>query len=399
MKPLPLIILFLVIGLGILMTWRVTAEWTQAAPGRNNTESTVPVALAPVTREHLELRRTFSGSLEATRRTNVASKIAGRVERVRVDLADEVENGQVLIELNDDEEAAALRQAEAAMAVADANLREARDALEISRRTLQRQETLRDRGVTSDAQLDAARAEQLAATSRVAVAEAELQRAMSATETARIRLGYTSIAGLWTEGDDLRVVADRSVEEGDTVQANQSLITLVELDPIKSVVFVTERDYGRLQPGQSCVIRTDAYPTRTFSGKVARIAPVFEAGSRQARVELTVDNPDRQLRPGMFIRAEVVLGEEDDAITVPEAAIIRREDKEILFLANENATSVRRIVVQTGISDRGKVQVLEPELNGRVVVLGQQLLEDGAAIVVPDEQEADTSDSHSEGSP
>ena len=114
-------------------------------------------------------------------------------------------------------------------------------------------------------------------------------------------------------GDDRRVVAQRHVEEGDTVAANSPSFTIVELDPMTAVIHLTGRDYGRLESGQPVTLKTDANPGETFVGEVSRVAPVFQQASRQARAELTVANPQHRLKPGMFVRAEAVLERVEDA--------------------------------------------------------------------------------------
>ena len=84
--------------------------------------------------------------------------------------------------------------------------------------------------------------------------------------------------------------------------------------------FVTERDYARLQTGQVASLTTDAFASETFSGTIQRIAPVFRESTRQARVELRVDNLELRLKPGMFVRATVILDRVEDAVIVPEQA-------------------------------------------------------------------------------
>ena len=96
------------------------------------------------------------------------------------------------------------------------------------------------------------------------VTKAQVIRAQAALETARIRLGYTEVNAGWRGGREQRVVAERYVDEGETVTANAPLLRIVELNPIKGVFFVTERDYATLQPGQRASLITDAYPDATF---------------------------------------------------------------------------------------------------------------------------------------
>ena len=343
----------------------------------------MPVEVMPVEHGPIELRRTFSGTLEARAEFLVAPKVGGRVERLMVNIADLVKRGQKVAELDSEEYVQAVAQAKADLAVAKANLAEARNALEIVRRELQRIETLRQRGVASESQFDAVKAEELASQSALEVAAAQVVRAEAALETARIRLGYTQIIAGWNGGNERRIVAERYVDEGETVSANTRLLRIVELDPITGVIFVTERDYARLQPGQEILLTTDAYLGETFTGRIERIAPVFREATRQARVELTIANPEQRLKPGMFIRTTVVLARQADAVILPAKALVQRDGRTGVFQVSTDGASVHWREVTTGIRDGDRVEILDEDLSGRVVTLGQQLLDDGSLITIP----------------
>lgn len=340
------------------------------------------VEVAAVVRRSLEQQRTLSGALEAESEVVVAPKAGGRIKRLTVDLADLVQRGQVVALLDDAEYAQAVKQAEAELAVAQAQLSRARNALELSRREGQRVVALRERGIASDSESDLAEADQREKEAQAEVAAAEVNRAQAALEAARIRYEYTRVSADWSEGVDQRMVAERFVEEGDMVSANQPLLRVVQLDPIVAVISVTERDYGRLQPGMEAAFTTDAFPGETFRGRITRIAPVFRETSRQARVELTLANPDARLKPGMFIRASITVDRAEDAVVVPEAALTERGEVEGVFLVEETGDRVRWVPVKTGIRSRAGAQVLAPPLAGRVVTLGQHLIADGSPVRV-----------------
>jgi RND family efflux transporter MFP subunit len=177
------------------------------------------------------------------------------------------------------------------------------------------------------------------------------------------------------------------VASGDTVAANAPLLSIVQIDQLRAVFFVTERDYARLRIGQSAALSTDAHPARTFDAALSRIAPVFRQTSRQARIELTVDNRDGHLKPGMFVRIAVLLDAADDAVMVPAAAMVRRGGRTGVFVldphaAQEDHATVRFVVVEVGLQDGERVQILGDGVTGRVVTLGQQLLEDGSVVRV-----------------
>lgn len=350
---------------------------------KNKQRGAAPVEVAAIEHGPIERQRIFSGTLEARANFIVAPKIAGRVERLNVDLADTVKRGQIVAELDDAELVQAVAQADADRVVAEAKLAEAGNALAIAKRELKRMETLQSRGVASDSQFDTAKADELAKEAAVKVAEAQLNRAESALETTNIRQGYTRVVASWTGGKETRVVAERFVDAGDTVAANTPLLSIVELDPINAIMFVTEKDYGRLEHDQTVSLTTDAYGEQTFDGTIARISPVFRQNSRQARVELSIANPDHRLKPGMFVRAQVMLGRVEDATIVPEDALVKRNETDGLFIISDSGNTVSWRPITIGIRNKRRVQVIGDNIAGRVVTLGQQLIEDGSEITIP----------------
>ena len=346
----------------------------------------VPVEVAQIQRGPIALQRTFSGELEALAEFVVAPKVSGRVLRVIVNIADTVKRGQVVAELDNDEYVQAVAQAQADLEVARANLSEAKSALEIANREFKRTESLLKRGIASDSEFDAARQDRLAKQAQLKVAGAQVAKAESSLETANIRLRYTGVTAGWTGGEENRVVAERYVDEGQTVAANAPLLLIVELNPIVGVVFVTEKDYANLEPGQRVALATDAYPGEHYSGRIDRIAPVFRKSTRQARIEMIIENPQHRLKPGMFIRATVVLDRVTEATIVPAQALTKRDDRDGVFIVSEDGRSVAWHEVAAGIRAGDRVQVEGEGLSGRVVTLGQQLVDDGSSITIPAEQ-------------
>ena len=334
-------------------------------------------------RGSITLRRTFSGTLEARAAFVVSPKVSGRVEQLTVKLADTVERGQLVAELDNDEYVQAVAQARADLDVARANLAEAEIAYQIASREFERVKKLKQRGVASESRFDAATAENSAKKAGLEVAKAQVSRAEASLETANIRLGYTKVTAGWSGGDERRIVAERYVDEGETVSANAPLLLIVELNPITGVIFVTEKDYASLQPGQSAILTTDAYPGEEFHGRIERISPVFRENTRQARVELSIDNTQLRLKPGMFMRTTVVLASLDDAIIVPDQTIARRDNQTGVFVVNEDSMTVSWRLVKVGIQEGGHVQIEGKDLTGRVVSLGHQLIEDGSPITIP----------------
>ncbi len=140
--------------------------------------------------------------------------------------------------LDDDEHVQLVTQAAAELAVAEASLAEVKSALIIPTRELNRISTLRKRGVASASQFDVAQADQLTKEAQTKVASDQVTKAQAALASAKVRLGYTQVVASWNGGQDHRVVAERFIDEGETVSANAPLLSIVELHPIKGVIFV-----------------------------------------------------------------------------------------------------------------------------------------------------------------
>jgi len=344
----------------------------------------VPVELAAVTQGTIHQKLIFTGTLEARAEFVVAPKVGGRIRSLDVDLSDSVKKGQLIAEMDDDEAFQAVLQAKADLAVAKATQIQTESDLTIAIREFERAARLRKKGIASDSQYDSAMASLQVKQSLVAVAKAQVMRANSLLEAAHIRLGYTRVTADWPGNDENRLVAQRYVDAGQTVSANTPLVLISKLEPITGIVHATEKDYASLSPGLSVTLTTDAYPGDVFQGKVDRISPVFDQATRQARIELAITNPDIKLKPGMFIRAIVDVRSIPNATLVPEMAITSQNDQTGVFMVNKTDLSVSWCPVTTGITEEGLVQVQGEGLSGRVVTLGQHLLNHGSVISIPD---------------
>ena len=386
--PKIFILTIVLIGVTVGLGWIIFSQIQERSSSskKDKTLRPVPVEVAQIQHGPIALQRTFSGELEARAQFVVAPKVSGRVERVLVNIADTVKRGQVVAELDNDEYVQAVAQAQADLEVAAANLSKARSDLETANREFKRTELLLKRGIASDSEFDAVRQDQLSKQAQLKVAEAQVAKAESSLETANIRLRYTEVTAGWTGGGEDRVVAERYVDEGQTVAANAPLLLIVELNPIIGVVFVTEGDYAHLKPGQPVSLTSDAYPGEQYPGSIDRIAPIFRQSTRQARIEMTIDNPQHRLKPGMFIRAQVVLSRVPEATIVPEQALTIRDDRSGVFIVSEDGRSVAWHEVKVGIREGDRIQVEGAGLSGRVVTLGQQLVNDGSPISIPAEQ-------------
>lgn len=380
------IILVAIAGLILFQIYR--AIFSSGSEADTGSQAAVAVALSPVRKMTINDIGLFTGSLLPRTQFIAAPKIYGRLEKVLVNIGDKVSYNQLIAVIDDDEYAQQAEKARAELEVIKATLEETRSSMELARREFERVKALYDQEIASEADYDVAGARFTAQEARYKVAQAQVAEKEAAWKEAQIRLSYTRINASWEEGErteQYRVVGERFKDDGAMLTPNTPIVSILDINFLIAVIHVIERDYPKVQVGMEAQITTDAFPGRTFTGRIVRIAPLLKETSRQARVEVEIINTDHLLKPGMFIRASLVYGQHENATVIPVAALSRRNGKQGVFLAEEQNTSVRFVPVSVGIVNGELAELLEPEMSGSVVSLGQHLLEDGAPIIATEE--------------
>ena len=329
----------------------------------------------------------FTGTLLPRTQFVVAPKVSGRLDKLFVNIGDKVKNDQLVAVLDGEEYGQQVAQANAEVDVSKANLAEYESALSVASKELDRIKRLRQQKVSSEAELDTAKARWQSAKSKHTVANALIKQKEAALETAKIRESYTQIKVSWEENDSTRVVAERFVDEGAMLKASEPIVSIVDVNTVIAIVNVIERDFPRIKMGQEAKIATDAYPDKIFTGRVARRAPILKEATRQARVEIEIDNSDGLLAPGMFVRVEMLFAQHDGALTVPTDALVTRKNVKGVFLVDREEMKAKFVPLEVGIIDGPLTEVISPQISGDVVVLGHHLLEDGISVVLADEQD------------
>jgi RND family efflux transporter MFP subunit len=335
------------------------------------------VEVADVRRAPIEEAWRLTGEIQPAYRYVVSPRVGGRVLEITRRVGDTVGEGDVLVRLDDSELSQAVTEAEASLRSAQATLNETQVNLSLAAQELKVTEALEGKKLVSRMELDKARAEHDGLVSRIKVTEAQVEQRESVLATARIRLGYAVLTA-----PRPGFVSERFVDVGSVAGAGGAILSVIGIDPAVVRVTVTEALFGRIRAGITAVVEVDAYPGRRFAGRVARIAPQFETGSRTADVEIEVANASVLLKPGMFAGVRIILQEKPSAQLVPTAAIIGRSGGSGVFVVDGESTA-RYVAVKTGIATPEVTEVLSPTLAGKVVTLGQHLLEDGGAVVLP----------------
>jgi RND family efflux transporter MFP subunit len=378
---LVLLVLAIIVMAGWQLYSRITASDIEEKPSRPAVS--VAVETKPIDKDSIRDIGVFTGSLEPKSQFAVAPKVAGWLKELPVDVGDTVDRNQVIAVLDDEEFAQQVEQARAELQVAAANAANYASDLDIAKREYERAKALREKQIASASELDVSEAAFNASQTRHKVSLAQVTQKEAALKTALVRLSYTKVRAFWEEGDQTRVVGERFVDVGELLGINQSIVSILENNPLTAIVYVIERDYPKVTIGQQAIITTDAYPGRTFAGSITRIAPLLKESSRQARLEIEVPNSDLMLKPGMFVRARVEFARHENATLVPLTALVRRDDKEGIFIADTQNLKARFVPVTRGITNGEIVEITEPEVSGLVITMGNHLLEDGSDITLP----------------
>jgi RND family efflux transporter MFP subunit len=403
-KALLGVLVLAVLGVAI---WQAQRRIVAAGDAKQAGRSDVPVAVEtqPVRTGLIRDIGVFTGSLVPESQFVVAPKASGWIKDLLVDIGDSVGRNDVVAVLNDEEFRRQVEQAGAELQVAKASAENTGALLDLAKREYERVMALREKQIASAAELDTASSAYNAGQAQLKVAQAQVVQKEAALKGAELQLSYTQVRAFWETGDANRVVGERFVDEGALVSVNQPIVSILENNPLTAVVFVIERDYPKMTVGQETVVTTDAYPGQVFRGSIRRIAPLLRETSRQARVEIEIANAEHLLKPGMFVRAQVEFASHEQATLVPISALVRRDGKEGVFLVEEGGSQepvlqARFVSITTGIVSGEVAEVKEPALSGKVVTLGNHLLEDGAKVILPkatsDERRA-TSDAATQG--
>jgi membrane fusion protein (multidrug efflux system) len=274
----------------------------------------------------------------------VASEIAGTLVALDVPEGQRVEAGTVLAQLDD-------REARALLAVARARRKSARDRLS-------RLENLRSQSVSSEQAYEDALAE-------FETTVGQYDEARTRLEKTTIRAPYTGALGL------SRVHAGQYVAEG------AGLVEITQVDPLELHFSLPQRFVGELAPGQTVFAVVGRCGAR-FEGRVEAIDPRIDPATRTVRLQAAVPNTDGRLHPGMAVRVRLLVGEYEDALVVPQEAVVRQGTKHIVYTLDDEDHAIQH-EVRLGEFFVDGVQVksgLEP--GARVVVAGQQKLRPGA---------------------
>jgi RND family efflux transporter MFP subunit len=381
----------------VLSVIAAACSGSSSAAQRANAAPPAQVTVATIARVPLARTVTVSGTLAAEEQVTLSFKVTGRVEEMRVDLGSTVRKGDPIARLTPTDFELRLRQTEAALQQARARLgldtsgtddsvepeqtavvRQARAALSEARRQRDRVATFVERGISAKADLEAADA-------ALEIAEGRHQDALEEVRNRQAvllqRRSELAIARQQVDDATLRspidgVIRERLVFAGEYRAAGTPIVTIVRQHPLRLRLAVPERAAINLRVGQTVRVSVEG-DTKAYEGRVSRVSPAIEEGTRTLPIEAEIPNEAGRLRPGTFANAEIVTSN-DPAIMVPLDAIVVFAGIEKVLLVKDGKAREQR--VRTGLRVGDRVELVEGVSPGDVVILTPGGLADGSLV-------------------
>jgi RND family efflux transporter MFP subunit len=391
MKRLVVIAVIVVVGLAAVASYsgffsKPPAEAASPNPGARGggppggagafARPPMTVEVAATSRADVSQALTVVGNLIGEQTVAIVPKAAGRLENVYVKLGDRVARGQRIAKIEDREILEQVKQAEAAFEVARATIRQREADLKFAETNLTRSRELFGRQLLPKQTLDDADARYQAAVAQLELARAQLTQSQARLDELRITLAHTVIPSP-VNG----YVARRSADPGAYVSQNAPVADVVDISLVRLVANVVEKDLRQIEAGEPAKVEVDAFPGETFSGRVARVAPVLDPATRTAQIEVEIPNSSHRLKPGMYARVTLTIAQRAKALTVPTNSLVQIEGRRGVFVAGGNTASFR--AVEIGIEDVAHIEILNGLKDGdRVVTTGAAALQDGDRIVI-----------------
>jgi RND family efflux transporter MFP subunit len=314
-----------------------------------------------------QLQSTFAGVIEPRYQTDRAFQVLGRIIARNFDVGDLVEKGQTIAQIDPLAYQLAVRAAEADLATA-------KSQLEKTTAQKERTQVLVKKGVSPQADLDIAQEAMDTAAALVRQAEARLVKAKE-------QLSYTTLTA-----DIDGVVTSVDAEVGQMASPGMKVMTLARTDIREAVVDVPEDVARSLEPGAPFVVRLQADPSITTSGKVREIAPEADATTRLRRIKITLDRPADSLRLGATITVMPADAAKRPIIDIPATAVFERNGEARVWVVDSAAETVHSVPVELVARNDGIVRIaggLEP--GTRVVIAGANSLTEGQAVDIKEE--------------
>jgi RND family efflux transporter MFP subunit len=327
------------------------------------------VKVIKVARQRISEKISYTGTLEAWEKINITPDVGGKIAKIYVEEGDRVTKGQLLAELDTESMRLQLKQAEAGLAVAEANSKDASHNKE-------RMDRLIKENAVSEQQYEKVKLV-------FEAAQAQLEQAQAAVNLARHALGVSIMKAPFSG-----VIASKNANVGDVINPMMGsfspvsgVLTLMDFSKVKIDIDVSQNDVLRINKGQPAQLKVASYPDREFLGIVSIVNQTADPTTKKFGVRVVVDNRDLTLRPGTFGEMAFEVLSHEDALVLPQKAII---ENKYVFLAQGNKAHKKEVTL--GLQNVSLVEIVNGVQEGDLVVIeGNYGLIDGSDIKILEE--------------
>jgi len=347
--------------------------FTRKSAEKPQQKKVVPVEVEAVSTGSIEEAMAVTGWIRANQVVDVASKVAGRVESLRV-ASDQndliaveegvaVKKGRQLAVIDHDVYVAQVAAAQATVKSGEVGLADAE-------REKKRMVALYEGGSATEQSRDKA-------ITAAELAAANLRMARANLELAEINLRESTITSP-IDG----VVTAKHIDEGNLIRVGDRLVTIADMKTVKMVVTVAEKYGGNITGGMPVKIKVDAFADRVFEAQVYSVYPALDIQTHAIQIEIRLDNAEMLLKPGMFARVTLITRGKKDVVVVPRDVVLGGKIDEPYVYVVENGVSRKRIV-KLGIVQADRCELTDGLRAGEMLVMnGMHFLKDGVAVEV-----------------
>ncbi|MDE0102010.1 MAG: efflux RND transporter periplasmic adaptor subunit [Bryobacterales bacterium] len=363
-------------GLVYLVGSRVYDANQAAAPAKKKAGRVVNVDVTEARVGPIREELLLTGSLKPKETVDISPKITGRIQTIDFLVGDVVNSGDVLAELEADELRQQVMRSQASYAVGEANVAQSQAQLANAKADLDRAQLLFDQDLLSPQEFQQSQTSLQVLEAQVQLSEAQLQQAEAELNELKIRLEGSKIYSPMHA-----IVSERYVDPGALVNPNTPIMQVVNLSTMVTRGNVPERYVESLAVGSLAEVNVDAILGQQFEGRVARIAPVLDAATRSAVIEIDIENPRHVLKAEMFARITLDLGSTREATLIPRDGLVYRGQQPGVYVVPEQADRPIFRVIETGLTREGQVEVIANlDAGTRIVGRGATMLRDGDRI-------------------
>ncbi|MDF0668582.1 MAG: efflux RND transporter periplasmic adaptor subunit [Nitrospira sp.] len=375
---------FLTLGIVIFLAVTVLVVFRLSTGAKADTKKSrlITVGVVSPLRQDLDIRLAYTADISPNQVVNIFSRVDGYIAKLHVDKGDFVRTNQLLLEIDHTDYQHAVNQAKANLLSAKAKVSQQDAAVRSAKLTFDRVQILIKDQFVSQQDLDNAQVNLDAARAAHEALQAQVNQMEVALAQAETSLAYSYIRAPFPG-----YIAERNLDIGayvtgataSTSTMSRGIMSLHDINTVRVLIEVVERDIPMVKIGQKVELRAEAYPDQVFEGTVTRIVQALNRSTRTMTVEIDLPNRDRRLKGGMFARVEVMVTTHHQALQIPIDAVSRLEDTQYVYIVREGKT--QRVSVEIGAHNSNRVEILKG-LTGdeQVVVSGKDLVQDGTPV-------------------